>query len=55
MEPRRRIPAAAPTYPRKSTMSQTIMVLGAASLGVCLGFTIASMLHAGADADQGAE
>jgi hypothetical protein len=35
-------------------MSQTLMVFGAASLGACLGFTIASILHAGADADQGA-
>jgi hypothetical protein len=33
-------------------MSQTIMVFGAASLGACHGFTIATMLHAGADADQ---
>jgi hypothetical protein len=34
-------------------MSQTLMVFGAASLGVCLGFTFASILHAGVDAEQG--
>jgi hypothetical protein len=35
-------------------MSQTLMVFSAASLGACLGFTLATILHTGADADQGA-
>jgi hypothetical protein len=45
---------ACPNYFEKATMSQTLIVFGAASIGVFLGFTFASILHAGADADQGA-